>query len=328
MTLSTSAVALEARDLHFSYKAAPKKRGARTSQAAASSEVLKGLSFQVAFGRITGLLGPNGSGKSTSFKILSTQLLPSRGEAFVCGQSVATHAAEARASLGVTFQSPSLDPMLTIEENLEVHAALMGLSKSDAATRIEKRLKELSIWDRRDSRVKELSGGLARRAELAKTLLADPKVLLLDEPTTGLDPSSRREFWRLLRSLVSPGTAILVTTHLMEEAEMCDELLFISEGNVAARGTPESLKLEFGAEVLLLEGSDVASLCEKVAKFLGAEAQVSVQGPALRVEGAHIALRLEALRGELGDALSGFHWSRGTLADIYLRKTGKELVNL
>jgi ABC-2 type transport system ATP-binding protein len=324
MTPSFS-VALEARDLHFSYKPAPKRRGARAS-ASPSSEVLKGLSFQVAFGRITGLLGPNGSGKSTSFKILSTQLLPSRGEAFVCGQSVAKDAASARAHLGVTFQSPSLDPILSIQENLAIHAALMGLSKSDAKARIEQRLRELSIWDRRDSRVKELSGGLARRAELAKTLLADPKVLLLDEPTTGLDPSSRREFWKLLRSLVSPKTAILVTTHLMEEAELCDELLFISDGRVAAQGSPESLKADFGAEVLMLEGADLNALQDRVSRLLGAEARVSIQGHGLRVEGARLGLRLESLRLELGDSLSGFQWSRGTLADIYLRKTGKELV--
>jgi ABC-2 type transport system ATP-binding protein len=305
-------LAFEVRDLHFSYKH--------------DTEVLKGLSFGANFGRITGLLGPNGSGKSTSFKILSTQVAPSRGEAFVCGVNVVSEAARARRRLGVTFQSPSLDPMLTIFENLEVYAALMGLGKREALPRIERRLKELSIWDRRDSRVKELSGGLARRAELAKTLVADPDVLLLDEPTTGLDPSSRREFWRVLGNLVSPKTAILVTTHLMEEAECCNDLIFIADGSVAALGSPESLKKDFGAEVLLLESADLEKLRADVAAILGVAARVSVQGSVVRAEGPGLSEGFESLRARLGSQLTGFQWSRGTLADIYLSKTGKELV--
>jgi len=306
-------LAFEVRDLHFSYTDA--------------TEVLKGLSFKVSFGQITGLLGPNGSGKSTSFKILSTQMLASKGEALVCGVDVGREAAKARSFLGVTFQSPSLDPMLTISENLRVHAALMGLSASEAHPRIERRLKQLSIWDRKDSRVKELSGGLARRAELAKTLLADPQVLLLDEPTTGLDPSSRREFWKLLRELVSEKTAILVTTHLMEEAELCDELIFISDGAVAAQGSPEALKKEFGSEVLLLEGQALEALQSEVLQFVGTSVKVSLQGPVLRLEGANLSNDIERLRSKFGSSLSGFQWSKGTLADIYLHKTGKELVN-
>lgn len=305
-------LAFEVRDLHFSYKH--------------GTEVLKGLSFAANFGRITGLLGPNGSGKSTSFKILSTQMNPSSGEAFVCGVNVVKEASMARRRLGVTFQSPSLDPMLTIEENLEIYAALMGLGKREAKPRIERRLKELSIWDRRDSRVKELSGGLARRAELAKTLVADPEVLLLDEPTTGLDPSSRREFWRVLGDLVSPKTAILVTTHLMEEAELCHDLIFIADGTVAAHGSPESLKRDFGAEVLLLESADLEKLRVELAGVLGATAKVSLQGTVLRVEGPGLAAQFETLRARFGSQLTGFQWSRGTLADIYFQKTGKELV--
>ena len=305
-------LAFEVRDLHFSYKH--------------DAEVLKGLSFGANFGRITGLLGPNGSGKSTSFKILSTQIMPSKGEAFVCGLNVVKEASKARRRLGVTFQSPSLDPMLTIGENLGIYAALMGLGQREAAPRIERRLKDLSIWDRRDSRVKELSGGLARRAELAKTLVADPDVLLLDEPTTGLDPSSRREFWRVLGDLVSPKTAILVTTHLMEEAELCQDLVFIADGVVAAHGSPESLKQDFGAEVLLLETADPEKLRTELLGVLGNSAKVSLQGTVLRVEGPGLAGNFESLRARFAAQLTGFQWSRGTLADIYFRKTGKELV--
>ncbi|MEO5667298.1 MAG: ABC transporter ATP-binding protein [Bdellovibrionota bacterium] len=325
MNSTATSSALEVRDLHFSYQTQSKtqKKG---SDALTASEVLKGLSFKIAFGCITGLLGPNGSGKSTSFKILSTQMLPSRGSAFINGIDVVKEASKARLSLGVTFQSPSLDPMLTIHENLTVHAALMGLSKSEGRTRIESRLKGLMIWDRKDSRVKELSGGLARRAELAKTLLADPQVLLLDEPTTGLDPSSRREFWKLLRALVSPRTAILVTTHLMEEAELCDELIFISDGSVAAQGSPDALKKDFGAEVLLLEGVGLEALQDSVARFVNPNVRVSLQGHALRLEGTDLSRELERVRSEYAQALTGFHWSRGTLADVYLSKTGKELV--
>jgi ABC-2 type transport system ATP-binding protein len=278
--------AVRVEGLRYSYAPAP-KRGA----APAVADVLQGLSFSASAGRITGLLGPNGSGKSTTFKILSTQLRPAAGDAWILGRSVVTEEAAARALLGVTFQAPSLDPWLSVRENLEIHAALYGVA--NAGARIEEALDALSVRDRAGERVKTLSGGLARRAELAKTLLARPQVLLLDEPTTGLDPRARLEFWRELRRLRDAGISLLVTTHLMDEAELCDELLFLDAGRLVAQGTPAELKAGLGTETL------------------------TARGPGLR---SHEA----ALQRELGPGVE-LEWGQATLADVYLSKTGKTL---
>jgi ABC-2 type transport system ATP-binding protein len=272
--------AIVARDLRFSYEG--------------GHEALKGVSFSAAPGRITGLLGPNGSGKSTAFKILSTQLRAQSGEGFVNGHSVLSEQAAVRQNLGVTFQSPSLDPWLTVRENLEIQAALLGLSGAEAAQRIADNLAFVRLSDRAHERVKTLSGGLARRAELAKTLLGRPSVLLLDEPTTGLDPLARKEFWERLREIASQGTGVLVTTHLMEEAEHCDDLLFLSEGEVVARGTPAELKAGIRRERLVLQGAE------------------------LRGE-------LGGIRELLGPRLEAFEWESASLADVYFDKTGKSL---
>jgi ABC-2 type transport system ATP-binding protein len=272
--------AIAAHDLRYAYEG--------------GQEALKGVSFRAERGRITGLLGPNGSGKSTAFKILSTQLRAQAGEGFVDGFSTSTQRAQARERLGVTFQSPSLDPWLSILENLRIHAALLGLSKTEASTRITESLEFLRLTERAGERVRTLSGGLARRAELAKTLLGRPTVLLLDEPTTGLDPLARKEFWERLRVLASQGCGILVTTHLMEEAEHCDELLFIAEGSIVARGTPTELKAGMRRERLVL------------------------QGPELREE-------LKGIRELLGARLETFEWETASLADVYFEKTGKSL---
>ncbi len=202
----------------------------------------------------------------------------------------------------------------------------MGLSVPERRERIEVRLKEMGLSERAHSKVKELSGGLARRAELAKTLLSDPLVLLLDEPTTGLDPSSRRDFWTVLRSWITPNRAILVTTHLMEEAEMCDELIFISEGRVAAQGRPEVLKQDFGREVVLLEGPSLERLRDKLKAWEQKGARVAIQGHRVRVEAPGLSAEIATLQHELGADLSGLYWTRGTLADTYFQKTGRELV--
>jgi ABC-2 type transport system ATP-binding protein len=306
----TSAICVS--DLHYSYPSS-------------AFEALRGLSFEVPFGKITGLLGPNGSGKSTSFKILSTQIAPTRGEAQVCSLPLASQASQIRRLLGVTFQSPSLDPILTIEENLKIHAALWGLSQAKSRLQIEERLKQMKLWDRRSEKVKQLSGGLARRAELAKTMIGSPKVLLLDEPTTGLDPVSRNDFWTLLREFVSPEKAILVTTHLMEEAEHCDHLIFIADGKTSASGSPDALKKSFEKDVIFLEGADLEALRSESLPLLSDSETCVLQGAAVRVETLRAMELYPLLQKNLGLKLSGLKWSRGTLADAYYKSTGKDL---
>jgi len=275
--------AIRAENLRFAYDA--KARG--------GADVLQELSFTATEGRITGLLGPNGSGKSTTFKILSTQIRPSGGEAWVMGRSVLFEQSLVREALGVTFQSPSLDPWLSVRENLQIHAALYGLAPQAAKARVEEVLEVFRLQERASERVKTLSGGLARRAELAKTLLPSPKILLLDEPTTGLDPRARLEFWEELRRLRDGGMSLLVTTHLMDEADLCDDLLFLNEGKLVAQGTPAQLKGELNVEVL------------------------EARGPGLKAQ--------EARLRELLGAGVNLQWGQATLADVYLEKTGRKL---
>ena len=303
--------AIEARDLHFSY--------------AKGTEALKGLSFSAASGKITGLLGPNGSGKSTSFKILSTQIQPSQGDAFVFGKSLKTEKAQARAYMGVTFQSPSLDPHLKVLENLQIHATLFGLSASQSATRIAELLAVFQIQDRANSFVKTLSGGLARRVELAKALLNSPKLLLLDEPTTGLDPKLRFEFWQELRRLCRLGVSILVTTHLMDEADLCDELVFISDGKVAGAGSPAALKAEFGSDVISIE-LDPEKASEKWLRSVVGDREklVSTRGR-FRLESSDSKSMIAKLSPFFGSEIRNFEFGKPTLADVYLNKTGSTL---
>lgn len=324
--------ALELKDVHFSYGKGEKAVAA-----------LKGLSLSAEFGKITGVLGPNGSGKSTSFKILSTQMLPHSGEAFVAGLSVQDRPHEARMKLGVTFQSPSLDKVMSVEENLQIQAALLGLNSAEAKARINENLRSLGLESKRAAKVNELSGGLARRVELAKTLLGDPEVLLLDEPTTGLDPAAREEFWDLLRSFVENSAikegadqsapkknrAVVVTTHLMEEAERCDDLIFISQGQVAAQAARDTLKGDFSGSVFTLGSSDLDALEKKLQDFSTAAAldcRIQRTGGRLRLETQEPQRFWGELGTWVGQGLDTIEWNQGTLADVYFQKTGQELV--
>lgn len=328
MTTSQISAALKLQDVHFSYDSralAKTKKNPKESFTRPRLEALSGLSFEVSFGKITGLLGPNGSGKSTSFKLLSTQLIAERGDLEVCGLSVAKNPSQVRSVLGVTFQSPSLDPILSVSENLQIHAALMGLNAIESKEQISLRLEQMGLSERAQDPVKELSGGLARRAELAKTLLSNPKVLLLDEPTTGLDPTARRDFWKILRDFVSPENAVFVTTHLMEEAELCDDLIFISEGRVSAQGSPSQLKKEFEKEVMQLESDDLETLRQRLQPLLNPDEVCMLMHNYLRIETLRSLEWIKILSESSNFGLKGLTWTRGTLADVYFKKTGKVL---
>lgn len=286
---------IEADALRYSYQ--PRKvKKLRRGEKAPLQEALQGLSFRARRGRITGLLGPNGSGKTTAFKILSTQLQSQGGRALVNGFDVSSQQTQVRAQLAVTFQSPSLDAHFSVQENLQLHAALYGLRGAAAAARIAELLALFRLQDRRDTRISELSGGLARRVELAKALLSRPQLLLMDEPTTGLDPLARREFWQELRTLVRTGLSVLVTTHLMEEAELCDELLFIAQGKLAGEGSPEQLRSTLG--------------------------QATVQAT---VAAGVVDRAKSLLQTELGNDLRELTVGSATLADVYFAKTGLHL---
>ncbi|HEX6987694.1 MAG TPA: ABC transporter ATP-binding protein, partial [Planctomycetaceae bacterium] len=225
---------------------------------------LAGVSFDVRPGEIFGLLGPNGGGKTTLFRLLCTLLPFQEGKASVAGFDVATEPSGVRRSIGVTFQSPSLDGKLTVGENLRAHGQLYGLFGGELRERVARLAGRLGISDRMRDKAETLSGGLKRRAEIAKGLLHDPTVLLLDEPSTGLDPGARHDLWRLLAELRDAGMTVLVTTHLMEEADRCDRLAILNRGEVVALGTPDELRASVGGDCLTIRGSRPEWLAERI----------------------------------------------------------------
>jgi ABC-2 type transport system ATP-binding protein len=286
-------------------------------------EALKGVSFDVPERTLFGLLGPNGGGKTTLFRVLSTLLRPTLGTALVAGLDVVAEPAAVRKKIGVVFQSPSLDKVLTVEANLRFQGALYGLNGADLDARIDTMLKRLDLGDRAKARVKTLSGGLKRRVEIAKGILHQPGILLLDEPTTGLDPGARRAVWDWLAELRDGGATCVVTTHLMEEAERCDRLVILDQGQVVAQGTPDELKASIGADVITVEAADAPALAEAISKRFGVDASVSAGTVRLeRTDGARFVPELAAA---FGPEVRSVKVGRPTLEDVFLKRTGRRL---
>jgi len=283
---------------------------------------LDGISFEVAAGSLFGLLGPNGGGKTTALRILATLLVPTGGRARVCGADVTADPYAVRRRIGVVFQHPGLDPHLTGRENLRHHGHLYGLRGRMLAGRIDEALERVGVADRAGDRVGTLSGGLRRRIELAKGLLHRPDVLLLDEPTTGLDPGGRREFRDHLRGLADrEGTTVVLATHLMEEAERCDRVAFLDRGRVVAAGAPSELEGEIRGDVIALEADDPAALAAELEKRFGSPAAV-VDGTVRleREDGAALVPRLaEAFPGLIRSITVG----KPTLEDVFVHHTGR-----
>jgi ABC-2 type transport system ATP-binding protein len=285
-------------------------------------EALRGVTFRVDRGEIFALLGPNGGGKTTLFKILSTLMRPASGEARVLGHDLARDAAAVRPRLGVVFQNPGLDPKLTVVENLVHHGHLYGLGGAPLRERVKQLLVDLDLSDRANDRVETLSGGLARRTELARGLLHTPELLLLDEPSTGLDPGARRDFSHHLRELRDrAGVTVVLTTHYMEEAERADRVAVLHDGELVAIGTADELKRGVGGDVVVIEAEAPAELRDKMRAKFGFEAQI-VDGT-LRVERArgHELVRdvVEAFPGEVRSVTFG----RPTLEDVFVHVTGR-----
>ena len=202
------------------------------------------VSFSVAKGEIFAFLGPNGAGKSTTIKMLTTLLHPTSGTITLDGHDPVHHPDEVRHSFGIVFQDPSLDDELTGWENMEFHGVLYGMPVKVRRERIDQLLKFVDLWDRKDSLIKEFSGGMKRRLEIARGLLHHPKVIFLDEPTLGLDPQTRNHMWSYLKDLnAKEGTTIFFTTHYMEEADrVAERIAVIDHSKIVAQGTPSEIK--------------------------------------------------------------------------------------
>ena len=287
---------------------------------------LNGISFEVHPAELFGLLGPNGSGKTPLFRILSTLMVPSAGAAQVAGLDVVREPATLRRHIGVVFQAQSVDPKLTAYENLWHQGHLYGLRGPALKSRIEEILTRVGLLDRARDRVETFSGGMQRRIELAKGLLHHPEVLLLDEPTTGLDPGARRDLWQYLQILRDQEhVSVIVTTHLMEEAERCDRLAILNEGNLVALGTPAELTREIGGDVVLLEARDPEKLAERIRTRFHVESTVMGAHVRLEIENGHrfVPDVVEAFPGEI-QALSV---SKPTLEDVFIHRTGHKFWN-
>ena len=285
---------------------------------------LSGVSFQTRQGEIFGLLGPNGGGKSTLFRILSTLMAPTEGRATICGHDVGREAAAVRRSIGVVFQSQSLDKKLTVEENLRGQGHLHGMSGAALRDRIAQVLDRLGLSERRGDLVEVLSGGLRRRVEIAKGLLHRPAVLLMDEASTGLDPGARRELWRYILELRdSEGVTVLLTSHILDEADKCDRLVLLHEGRVVAEGSPAELKRKIGGDVVILETANPAELGRQIESRFQLR-PAAVDGT-LRVEIANghrfITEVVEAFPG----SIESVALKKPTLEDVFLRETGAQL---
>ncbi len=284
-------------------------------------DALAGISLEVRRGELLALLGPNGSGKTTLFRILSTALVPTEGSVTVCGADVVRESARARRQLGVVFQAPSLDRKLTAAENLRHQGHLYGLHGRDLESRIVDALGRVGLSGRSNERVERLSGGLARRVELAKGMLHRPRLLLLDEPTTGLDPTARREFWSYLDAVrTETGATAVVTTHLMDEAERGDHIALLDEGHLVALGTPAALKAEVGGDVITLATDAPESLATAVAARFGCRTQVIERTVRVERERGHelVPQLVEAFPG----AIRGLTLGKPTLDDVFVHRTG------
>jgi ABC-2 type transport system ATP-binding protein len=284
-------------------------------------EALRGVTFDVRAAEIFGLLGPNGSGKTTLFRVLSTLMVPSGGTARIAGADVIQDPRRVRQNIGIVFQSQSVDVKLTAAENLMHQGHLYGLRGASLKQRIREMLGRVGLSDRANDKVETFSGGMLRRVEIAKGLMHRPSVLLLDEPTTGLDPGARIDLWHYLRILRDQeGITVLVTTHLMEEAERCDRLAILNEGQLVGLGTPAELKAQIGGDVVLIESRNAEALSGKIQQKFGNTS--ALVGGRLRFEianGHRFAAEVaEAFPGEVESASV----SRPTLEDVFIDRTG------
>ena len=296
-----------------------------------NTTALAGLDLVVPEGTVLGLLGPNGAGKTTAVRILATLLQPDEGTAEVAGVDVLADPMGVRARIGLSGQYAAVDEHLTGFENLEMVGRLYGMSRQKASVRARGLLERFDLTDAADRPSKTYSGGMRRRLDLAGALVAEPPVLILDEPTTGLDPRSRQQMWTVIRELVSDGTTLLLTTQYLEEADqLADDIVVIDHGQAIARGTADQLKSQTGGERIEVVVADVARL-DDAARALTAVAHGEVQrDPARRSvtaavedDGAGRLMRvLQALR-EDGVELLDVGLRRPTLDDVFLTLTGR-----
>jgi ABC-2 type transport system ATP-binding protein len=284
-------------------------------------QALSDVGFNVARTEIFGFLGPNGGGKSTLFKILSTLVPIQTGSISILGADLAGDTRAVRARIGVVFQNPGLDAKLRVDENLRCHGNLYGMSGAALSARIDALVTRLDLGDRASDLVETLSGGLKRRAELAKSLIHDPELLLLDEPSSGLDPAARREFWNYLAHLrATQAKTVVLTTHYMEEAERCDRIAILHRGQIVACAPPNELKARVGGDVVSIQAAEPESLKARVEEKFAVTAQI-VDG-SIRIERDRGHELVRDVVDAFGAEIQSVSFGRPTLEDAFVHLTG------
>jgi ABC-2 type transport system ATP-binding protein len=290
---------------------------------------VQGVDLEVAEGEIYGFLGPNGAGKTTTVRMLTTLLLPTGGSAAVGGHDVVKEARSVRRTIGVALQEAALDPLMTGRELIRLQATLQGIPPKEGRRRADDLLERVDLAAAADRRVGEYSGGMQRRLDLAAALVHEPRVLFLDEPTTGLDPVSRKTIWEEVRALNDGGTTVFLTTQYLEEADqLADNVGIIDKGRMVAEGTPDALKASIGnphIRLTLEEGTiaDAERVCAEVGRLLpppdGRTVMVEVENGAADIPGVVRAL------DDAGIEVGSLELVHPTLDDVFVATTGYHL---
>lgn len=289
-----------------------------------SLAAVDGVDLTVSPGETFGFLGPNGAGKSTTIKILCTLVAPTSGWARVAGHDVVTDRAEVRRHIGLVFQDTTLDAYLTAERNLRFHAELYGIPKESLEPRLRQVLEMVGLWERRDDKVQNFSGGMKRRLEIARGLMHSPRVLFLDEPTVGLDPQTRMSIWGYINELRErENITIFLTTHYMDEAENCDRIAIMDAGRIVALDTPEALKAAVGEDRVRISTADDAAAIAALAERFSIDAEVHDGLVTFGVaDGERFVPRLF---DELGVSIRSVETTRPSLDDVFLTYTGRTI---
>lgn len=301
--------------------ASPSVEVAGLSHSYGTHQALRDVSLTVRRGEIFGFLGPNGGGKTTLFRILSTLLPPQSGEVRLLGLDARRERDAVRGRIGIVFQSPSLDKKLTVVENIWHQAALYGVRGETYRTRLAELLDQLGLADRASARVETLSGGLRRRVELAKGMIHRPDLLLLDEPSTGLDPGARLDLWSYLRRLRDDfGVTIVLTTHLLEEADKADRLGILARGSLVALDTPDALRAAVGGETIVIASETPAVLADELRTRWSLPARVV--DDSVRLELPDARQWVARIMEECGERVASITLGKPTLEDVFIARTG------
>lgn len=289
-----------------------------------------GINFRVRKGEIFGFLGPNGAGKTTTLNILAGLSLPSSGVAIIAGQDVTKHPIGCKKRLGIATQDANFDHHLNIKDNLFYQGLLYGLSRKKLKKRVEAALQWAKLENYRKKRFHQLSGGMQRRLVVARAMLSDPDILLLDEPTTGLDPQSRRQVWEYIKDLKEKGKTVLLTTHYMEEADiLCDRISIIDHGRIIACGTPDELKRILDNDIVIDISLNVEVVSEHIERDLNSISGVNyvkIRNHGIRVGVGDDAVVEHVLNSIITkNKINGINIIHPTLEDVFLHLTGREM---